>query len=143
MSRSIVLAMQAEAEPERIYRAITTQEGLAAFWTPDVTASPEVGATLRLGFAEAPVDLQMAVIELEPAERVGWRSPGPWPSWTGTTVQWTLSPAPEGTTVVFRHDGWSDDVADPELGMVAMTWSAVLHALRAHVETGVVAPALA
>ncbi len=143
MARSIILALEVDAPAADIYRALTTQQGLTSFWTPDVTARPEVGAALRFGFAEAPVDLNMTVTALEPDRMVGWSCEGPWPHWTGTEVSWTIAPADRGgQTVLFRHAGWSDEQPDGEFGAVAMTWARVLLALDEHVRTGAAVPAL-
>jgi uncharacterized protein YndB with AHSA1/START domain len=143
MARSIILAAEIDAPAADVYRAITTQEGLASFWTPDVTASPEVGASLRFGFAEAPVDLEMTVAALDPDARVSWTCQGPWPYWTGTAVHWTIAGSDSGASrVLFRHDGWADDQPDAEFGSVALTWAQILLALDEHVRTGAVVPAL-
>lgn len=53
MSRELVLATDVQATPEDLYAAITTTDGLASFWTPQVTAE---GRDLRLGFEPAPDD---------------------------------------------------------------------------------------
>ena len=143
MARSIILAVEIDAPAADIYRAITTQEGLASFWTPDVTAAPEVGAALRFGFAEAPVDLEMTVTALDPHERVSWTCQGPWPYWTGTEVHWTIATGDSGASlVVFRQTGWADDQPDAEFGSVAMVWAKILLALDEHVRTGAAVPAL-
>lgn len=143
MARSIILAIEIDAPATDIYRAITTQEGLASFWTSDVTATAEVGAELRFGFPEAPVDLQMTVAGLEENRVIRWTCQGPWPHWTGTEVEWTLVESDSGPNlVVFEHSGWSDDQAAAEFGSVAMVWARVLLALETYIRTGAAAPAL-
>ncbi|MEX0757199.1 MAG: SRPBCC domain-containing protein [Acidimicrobiia bacterium] len=143
MARSIILAIEIEATGAKIYQALTTQEGLASFWTPDVTAEAEVGAALRFGFAEAPVDLQMTVTDLQPDRLVAWSCEGPWPNWAGTEVRWGIASSDSGaSTVVFHHEGWPEDQSDAEFGSVAMVWAKVLLALEEHVRTGAAVPAM-
>ena len=142
VSRSIVLAIDTAAEAAAVFRAISSRDGLAAFWTPTVGGSSSIGETLRFGFAEAPVELEMVVTSSEEGSLVDWECRGPWPNWGGTNVSWTLADSVTGSMVVFRHDGWEDGVADAELGSVALTWAMTLQSLRAYVETGVPAPAL-
>lgn len=48
MTREIVLAVDIASDAESIFDAITSQDGIAGFWTADVTTSGEVGASLRL-----------------------------------------------------------------------------------------------
>ncbi len=141
MSREIVLAMETTATASDVFAAITTQEGLAAFWTSDVDAHPEVGGELRLGFAEAPVDLNMIVTALDSPQRVEWECPGPWPSWVGTRIEWSIIDD-RPTAVLFAHRRWADTTEDGELGSVAMAWARILLALVSYVETGDPAPAL-
>ena len=143
MTRSIILAIEIDGSAEDTYRALTTEGGLAAFWTPDVSAKPEVGTALRFGFSEAPVDLEMTVTELAPDRVVRWACDGPWPYWAGTEIAWTILEADTGgTMVLFRHDGWSEEQPPAEFGSVALVWARVLLALEAHIRTGVAAPAL-
>jgi uncharacterized protein YndB with AHSA1/START domain len=141
MSREIVLAIEVEGSPEDTFRAVTTQDGLAAFWTSDVDAEPRVGAKLRLGFPAAPVDLQMLVTALDADDRVEWECPGPWPNWAGTRVEWSIAGGDQ-TMVTFVHRGWSDEVPDTELGSVTLVWARVLIALSAYIQSGQSAPAL-
>lgn len=144
MAREIVLCVDVDADTKAVYDAITTQEGLTSFWTPSVTARPEVGAELRFGFEPAPVDLEMTVTALEAGRRAQWACGGPWPYWGGTEVEWALTEAPEsaGTRVVFGHRGWADDYDDAEFGSVAYTWALVLGALKRYAESGQPDPAL-
>ena len=143
MSREIVLAIEIETDAAEIFRALTTQEGLTAFWTADASAVPEVGATLRFGFTAAPVDLEMVVTSLEADRQVEWACQGPWPGWEGTDVEWSIESAESGARLVLlRHVGWSDDTPDVVLGSVALTWARVLVALEEYIRTGTKAPAL-
>lgn len=142
MSRSIVLAIEVAAEPSAVFEAIITTQGLASFWTPNVSGSTDVGGSLSFGFSEAPVDLEMTVTDVD-GSTVAWACSGPWPGWAETTVTWSTAPSDAGTVVVFRHDDWDDGVEDPVFGSVALTWAMVLQALKAYAETGVPAPALA
>jgi uncharacterized protein YndB with AHSA1/START domain len=143
MARSIVLAIEIDTEAREIFRALTTEEGLTSFWTPDVTAVPEVGAKLRFGFAAAPVDLEMVVTSLEADRVVKWSCAGPWPGWEGTDVEWVIESAESGNRLVLlRHVGWSEDTSDVVIGSVALTWARVLVALEEHIRTGTKVPAL-
>ncbi len=141
MSREIVLAVETTATANEVFDAITTPEGLAGFWTSDVDAQPGMGGELRLGFAEAPADLSMIVTAFESPRRVEWECPGPWPSWAGTRVEWSITEGRQ-TAVLFAHRGWAETTEDGELGSVAMAWARILLALVSYAETGEPAPAL-
>lgn len=72
MSREIVLAVDIADDAAAVFDAVTTPEGLAAFWTSDVTASDEVGSTLRFGFEPAPVDLELSLEVADRPRRIVW-----------------------------------------------------------------------
>ena len=61
-----------ETTPGRLYEAITTQQGLAGWWTPQVKAEPTVGALNEFRFEGT--TLTFRVEELEPARHVAWSS---------------------------------------------------------------------
>lgn len=144
MSRSIVLAVDTKAAASELFTALTTSEGLRAFWTSDADGADEVGGALRFGFESAPVDLTATVDAITADQSITWGSVAPWPSWTGTTINWSIGEGSEGgRMVVFRHDGFADDVADAELGMVAITWAKVLMSLDAYAVSGAPAPVFA
>ncbi len=141
MPRSIILAVDIDADPGAVFDALTTTDGLAAFWTPRVSGEAHAGGLLRFGFEAAPVDLEVTVTsEDRDTYTVQWECNGPWPFWTDTSIAWTVVDA--GPRLLFSHLGWADEQPDSEFGSVAYTWALVLQALKAYSESGVVAPAL-
>jgi uncharacterized protein YndB with AHSA1/START domain len=135
--------VEVEADAATVYRALTTSDGLKGFWTSGSEAQPEVGSVAVFKFATAPVDLKLRIDELDADKRVVWSCLGDFPYWQGTTIAWELSAGPaEGTAVMFRHAGWSDEYPDGDYGSVNFTWGLVLGALKAYTETGRPNPAL-
>lgn len=144
MTSAMLHTVDVECDARTIYEALTTQAGEAAFWTSDCDVEPVIGSIARFGFPAAPVDLRMRIDALEPDQLVRWSCLGDFPHWAGTTVSWSLSPAPSGsgTSVAFRHDGWGDDDPDDEYGRVNYTWGRIVGALKAYAESGSPAPFL-
>ena len=125
------------ASPEDVYAALTTVEGLAAWWTDQTTGDPEVGGTLEFRFI--PGGFDMEVIELEPAKRVHWQvADGP-PEWVGTQVTFDLSEVDGYTIVLFKHEGWAEPVEF--MHHCSTKWASYLMSLKELVETGAGAPA--
>ncbi len=58
-----------EASPEKIYKGITSTEGLAGWWTPDATAKPEAGTVARFPFGPDYFK-EMRILELTPSRFV-------------------------------------------------------------------------
>jgi len=93
MTGPMLHTVDVNSDTPTIHEAITTKAGEAAFWTSDCDIEPVVGSIARFGFPAAPVDLRMKIDELNP-DRIRWACLGDFPHWAGTTVTWTLSPAP-------------------------------------------------
>jgi uncharacterized protein YndB with AHSA1/START domain len=136
MPADIMHAVEIEASPEAVYEAVSTQKGLASFWTSDTDADPDVGSEARFGFPQSPVDQKMRVDALEPATRVVWTALGDFPHWEGTAVSWEMEPSDGGTKFLFRHGGWSDEYPDTDWASVNWVWGQVVGRLKGYTETG-------
>jgi len=138
MELSVLHAVDIQAEPAKVFEAITTREGEAGFWTSDNDVEPTIGSTARFGFPHAPVDAKMRIDTLDPGKRVAWASLGEFPYWAGTTITWELAPGPDGTgtRLLFRHAGWPDDYPEQEFASVNFVWGQVLARLKSYCETG-------
>ncbi|HZD22714.1 MAG TPA: hypothetical protein VE569_04845, partial [Acidimicrobiia bacterium] len=91
MPCSIILAVDIKSDPNVVLDALTTTNGLAAFWTPRVSGDAKTGGLLRFGFEAAPVDLEVSVSSVDrDAQTLRWDCNGPWPYWTGTSIEWTM-----------------------------------------------------
>ncbi len=144
MNGPMLHTVDVAADAQTIYEAITTKPGEAAFWTSDCDIEPVVGSIARFGFPAAPVDLRMRIDTLEPGRTIRWSCLGDFPQWAGTTVTWSLLPAPSGsgTAVAFRHDSWGDAFPAEEYARVNYTWGRIVGALKAYAESGKPSPFL-
>lgn len=135
MDRSIVLAVDVEADATRVFEALSTSAGQRAFWTVDCDVSADIA---RFGFPVAPVDL-IADVTAEPGKLVRMQVTSGFPFWEGSTWEWELGPAmraESGTSVVFRHHGFADGYPETDLGHTAQTWALVLDRLAGYVASG-------
>lgn len=131
---TISLDVQIEAAPERVFEALSRQEGLASWWTEDATAEPVVGTVAEFGFYDRTIVVRFRIEELERASRVRWYGiEGPAP-YVGSTVVFALERAGAGTLVRFAHSGLGGD--DAFLAHAAQSWQRVLASLKAYAETG-------
>jgi uncharacterized protein YndB with AHSA1/START domain len=135
MPVSLVHQVNIKATPETIYQAISTQEGLASFWTSDSKAETRVGSIASFGFG-GPTQ-RMRVDELTPGKRVKWTGLNDFPNWDGTTVTWDVSPAEKGeTSLTFRHANWPAAVTADDLGSINYTWGMIVDRLKQYSESG-------
>jgi len=135
MAAPLVHQVNVKATPETIYKAISTTEGLGAFWTSESKAESKVGSIASFGFG-GPTQ-RMRVDELVPGKRVKWTGLADFPNWGDTTVSWDISPAESGeTSVTFRHANWPETVSQDDLGSINYTWGLIVERLKQYTETG-------
>ncbi len=121
----------ATATPEKVYDALTTIDGLAAWWTTDTTGDPDGTIAFRFGEVGG---FDMKVIELQPNTRVVWEVVDGPSEWIGTTVTFDLKQEGEWTIVLFAHAGWREPVEF--MNHCSTKWAAFLLSLKSLVETG-------
>jgi uncharacterized protein YndB with AHSA1/START domain len=120
------------SSPGEVYTALTTIDGLAGWWTQETDGDSAVGGVIRFRFV--PGGFDMKVLEAEPAERVVWEVVDGPPEWIGTRVSFELKREDDFTIVLFRHEGWKEQVEF--MHHCSTKWATYLMSLKKLVETG-------
>lgn len=123
-------------EPQRVYDALTTIDGLAGWWTEDTSGGSAVGDVLQFRFP--PGGFDMEVLDVTPASQVRWRVVDGPEEWLDTTIDWDLRQDGDWTIVLFTHAGWREPVEF--LHHCSTKWATFLMSLKQLVETGTGAP---
>lgn len=90
--------------PEKVYKALSTIEGLRHWWIVETKGNTKLGRLIDFGFCK------MKVVESKPKKLVHWKCiKGPKP-WIGTDVIFQLKWEDEQTIVLFKHAGWKEPV---------------------------------
>ena len=79
----IVHRIGIEGSAARVYAALSTPDGLAGWWTEQVSGGPQVGGVLQFRFGNQGGS-DMRVVELSPNSRVVWDCVAGAPEWIGT-----------------------------------------------------------
>jgi hypothetical protein len=130
------------ASKDAVYEALTTREGLAAWWTKDTRGEGAPGGLLEFRFdlgTDEPGGFDMRVLDAEPGERVLWEVVDGPEEWIGTRIGWDLHTDGEWTIVLFAHRGWREPVEF--MHHCSTKWATFLLSLKTFVETGAGAPA--
>lgn len=128
----VLFRFDVAASPATVLEFVKTTDGIKGFWTSQADVPLEVGGTLKLGFAVAPLPFDLR-LEQSDQRSVVWRTETFPPHWVGTTIRWDVEASGKGSTVSFRHEGFSDD---EEAGRVAYTWGQIMMRLVEYAETG-------
>ena len=120
-----------------VYKALTTVEGLSAWWTSNTQGESKVGGVLQFRFFEAD-RFNMKVLELDPNKRVLWQVVEGPKEWIDTTIGWDLKQEGDHTVVLFKHQGWKEPVEF--MHHCSTKWAVFLLSLKSLLETGKGAP---
>jgi uncharacterized protein YndB with AHSA1/START domain len=115
-----------------VYKALTTLEGLSAWWTGDTQGEGNAGGVLLFRFGSGGFD--MRVLELDPDRRVLWRVVDGPQEWIGTTIEWELRQEGDWTIILFKHGGWKEPVEF--MHHCSTKWGVFLLSLKSLLETG-------
>lgn len=137
----------------KVYEAITSREGLSAWWMPGATR--QLGGIIRFAFGPDYFK-EMKVVELVPDKLVKWDCVKGAEEWMGTTITFKLQAGDkesllkshpeiggqleqqgdkkELTLLIFHHDDWKADT--PMFAECNYTWALFLRSLKLFCETG-------
>jgi uncharacterized protein YndB with AHSA1/START domain len=143
------------APVEKVYGAITSQEGLSGWWTPGTQAKPERDSVARFPFGPDYFK-EMKIKELEPLQQVKWICLKGEDEWVGTVITFRLQAGDratlmrsnpeakdqiqqqttpnEGTLLLFSHDDWKEYT--PMFAECNYTWGRFLRSLKQLCEGG-------
>jgi uncharacterized protein YndB with AHSA1/START domain len=131
--KSINHRLMIAAHAKQVYAALTTEEGLSGWWSPETKAKPEVGTVATFAFDDI-IFKEMQIEELKPLRLVKWLCLKGWPDWIGTTITFELEPHENGTELIFHHDGWKE--ITPGFASCGYDWAMFLRSLKFLCETG-------
>lgn len=125
-----------KATPEKIYKTLTTQEGLAKWWTNDTTAKPEVGFVNVFIFGK--FRNEMKVTKLIDNKKVEWACIKSIEEWIDTNISFDLEEKDERTILRFAHSGWR--ATTDTFASCNYDWALFMKSLKALCETGTGTP---
>ena len=131
--RGYAAEMAISAPVERVFAALITLDGLASWWTPEVSGSPERGGELTFGFGPDKAELLVAVVV--PPTSVVWTCLGhsKFQAWQNTTLIFEVRTQDASSALVtFRHVGLVPTLAC--FALCSRGRDHYLDSLAAHVE---------
>ena len=126
-----------KSTPDAVYRALTTRDGLAAWWTDRTQGDGPVGGLFQFRFVDGDRDIggfDIKVLELQPDRQVLWQVVGGPDEWIGTRISWDIRQDGDYAIVLFRHQDWREPVEF--MHHCSTKWAIFLMSLKALVETG-------
>jgi uncharacterized protein YndB with AHSA1/START domain len=128
-----------QASPDRVFKALSTAEGLKGWYTPQLEGRVGEGKEAVFTFTDQ-VRFRWRFAELTSDSRVRWECvEGPGAA-AGSTVTFRLFDKGDGrTSLEFDHDGWPE--SDPDMTTCNTLWGILMGHLKNYAETAKAAPA--
>lgn len=121
------------AVPRKVFRALSTIDGLRHWWTTATAGDARKGAVIDFKFCD------MKVIESKPDKLVRWKCVRGPKEWMGTEVSFELKYKDRQTFVLFKHAHWREPVEF--MHHCSTKWATFLLSLRDWLERGEGRPA--
>jgi len=119
-----------------VFKALTTQEGLASWWAKETTAKPEAGFVNIFHFGNNRNEIEVA--ELIPNRKVVWKVLHANEEWVGTTLTFELEQKDDKTALRFSHADWK---AETDFQAECnFAWGRFMMSLKSYCETGTGTP---
>ena len=127
-----------KAPVSQVYKALSTVEGVAGWWTRETTGRSKPGDKIDVSFltptGQEIGGMTMDVLALEADRKVHWHfSKGP-DEWVGTDATFDLYQDGDYTIVLFAHRNWREPVEF--MSHCSMKWATFMLSLKELVETG-------
>ncbi len=134
----IVHRVATTASASKVYAALATVEGIAAWWTRETTGSSKNGGHIktifRLEDGTEVGTIEFELVGLVPNKEVRYRFTGGPAEWLGTEAIFTLSQDGDYTVIRFGHRGWKEEVEFT--AHCSTKWATFLLSVKELVETG-------
>lgn len=117
--------------PEKIYEALTTNDGLSKWWTNEVSGAGDVGSVIKFRFNGGGPDFSVSELKLNTT--VKWKHSGNMPeAWMGTEICFDLRIEGDQTFVRFTHSNWKE--ATNFMAHCSTKWGVFLISLKEALE---------
>ena len=123
-----------DADPAKVYAALSTSDGNRGWWTADSRVEQKVGGKAEFGFDKRGMVFRMSVDKLTPGKEVVMSCHGDHPEWDGTKLTWTIANDGDQTFVRFTHSGWKS--MTEFCASCNSMWGNLLFRLKQFVESG-------
>ncbi len=131
---NITLSIPVRSTVDRLVQAVTTQAGLAGWFTPSVQAEPQVGSAVELGFGPA-FTLGMRVERLDPAAGlVEWAPVAAPDEWKTSRIRFEATA--DGGTINFTFTHADLPAGYPQQAFLTYCWANHMRSLKLLLETG-------
>jgi uncharacterized protein YndB with AHSA1/START domain len=122
-----------KSSPEKIYSAITTNEGTAKWWTEQSEIGNKVGDINIFDFGDR-YHNEMIIINLIPNKKVEWECLVGDKEWIGTKLIFEIEEKDKNSVLKFTHVNWREET--DFFASCNYHWGYYMRSLKQFCETG-------
>lgn len=122
-----------KAQAKKVFRAISTTEGVQGWWTTDCHVPEKEGEVAEFNFGDSGGN-KMTIVKLEQNRLTSWKCFEGKEEWIDTVISMKLVPDGMATKLVFEHAGWKKKTDFFKLA--TGRWKEFLESLKSYCETG-------
>ena len=119
--KTIIHVADLAAPRERVFEALTTVAGLAAWWTTKVEGDAGRGGLIDFTFG-GDFNPEMSVTDFDAPASLGWECVGGVEQWADNTLRFELEDRGGSTHLRFRHD-YAIELSDDDYGTYKYNWA--------------------
>ena len=137
----IVHELRVRASAQEAYKAVATEQGIKGWWAKNTDVGERAGDKVELRFTKPDMSAVMnfEISVLEPNQKVEWTCTKNTNSiWPGSRLEWRVSEEDQGSTVDFRHSGFS--AGGPPYDATVQGWQFFMESLRQYLDGGQATP---
>lgn len=131
--KKIIHFVRIHATPEKVYRALTTEEGLSQWWSTVVNVD-QANAVVHFRFA-GDFNPEMKVTKAEVSRLVEWSCVGGHDNWKDNSFSFELREVGGETGLMFVQL-YAQELSDEVYGTYNYNWGYYLQSLKLLCETG-------
>ncbi|HET7546107.1 MAG TPA: SRPBCC domain-containing protein [Polyangiaceae bacterium] len=128
----IIHSLEIDTTPEKLFTALSSDGGIAAWWTQAKTEA-RVGAINTFSFGASAVTFRIEKLD---RSAIVWSAEQVPPEWNGTRVRFEIrdSEKPGRVALLFTHEGFGS--MTPVVTFTSYAWANYLRSLKLFLETG-------
>jgi uncharacterized protein YndB with AHSA1/START domain len=121
------------ASPEKIYKALTTNKGVANWWTVQTEIGSKVGDANIFDFDEQYHNI-MEIVDLQPNKKVEWKCLEGDKEWIGTIFTFQIEKQDDHSVLRFTHGKWREET--DFFASCNYHWGYYMRSLKLYCEAG-------
>ena len=119
---------------EKVFKTLTTVDGIANWWTVETNGDAKEGGTLEFRFKNEFKTI-LKVTNTVDNEIVNWTCTGGPEDWINTKITFHLDDHDSKTRVRFEHSGWKEQ--NDFYAQCSYYWGAFMESLRQYCQKGI------